>query len=289
MDRGELARFLRSRRAALQPEDVGLPATRRRRTSGLRREEVAALSGVSTDYYSRIEQARGPRPSAPVLGALAGALRLTGEERDHLFRLAGHPVPARTENTGPGDPGMLRVFERLADTPAQIVDPLGETLAQNRLSRLLFGDQTRYTGLARSLTYRWFTDPDARRQIPVEDHERHGRTLTAHLLAAHTRDPRDPRARGLVRDLLAASPEFAAFWAERPVVGPYCAPKRIEHPLVGTLELHGQNLLDPGRSQILTVFTAADDGDSDGRLRLLSVLGERYDDDPAPTAQTRGD
>ncbi|MCD0451772.1 helix-turn-helix transcriptional regulator [Actinocorallia sp. API 0066] len=274
MDRGELARFLRGRRAALQPEDVGLPRGRQRRTSGLRREEVAALSNMSTDYYSRIEQRRGPRPSAPVLGAIARALRLTDDERDHLFRLAGHPPPAPSTRADLPEPGILQILRRLEDTPAHIVNHLGETLAQNRLSRLLLGDQTAHTGPARALAYRWFTDPAERRLTPPEDHTRHGRALTAQLLAAHTRDPRDPRSRRLVDDLLEHSAEFADLWSERPVTGPYCADKRLEHPRVGALDLHGQSLLDPGGSQILTVLTAVEGGDSDGRLRFLSVLGD---------------
>lgn len=276
MDRSELARFLRTRREALQPEDVGLPRTRRRRTGGLRREEVAALSHMSTDYYTRIEQRRGPRPSAHMLGAIARGLRLTAEERDHLFRLAGHAVPAPASDTGQVAPGLLRFFHRLEDTPAQIVTPLGETLAQNRLSRLLLGDQTHHLGPARSLAYRWFTDSGERRLVPAENQAQHGRTITAQLLAAHTRDHRDPRVADLVRTLLHTSPEFAALWSERPVAGPYCAAKRLEHPQVGSLELHGESVVDPGQAQILTAFTAEPGSESDSRLRLLSVLGEQF-------------
>jgi transcriptional regulator with XRE-family HTH domain len=276
MDRSEIAHFLRSRREALQPEDVGLPRTRRRRTSGLRREEVAELSNMSTDYYSRIEQQRGPRPSEQTLGAIAAALRLSPDERDHLFRLAGHPIPARTLRTKHIPAGMLRILGRLDDSPAHIVNHLGETLAQNRLSGLLFGDQTRHTGLARSLAYRWFTLAGERRTLPVEDHAHHGRTITAHLLAAHTRDPHDSRVTHLVDTLLSTSAEFAGLWSVRPVVGPYCAPKRMEHPRVGYLELHGQSMVDPDQSLVLTVFTADLGSASHERLRLLSALEEQF-------------
>jgi transcriptional regulator with XRE-family HTH domain len=275
MDRAELADFLRSRRAALQPEDVGLPRTRRRRTGGLRREEVAALSSMSTDYYSRIEQRRGPRPSEQLLAAIARSLRLSPDERDHLFRLAGYAAPERPSHTGRINPGMLRIFERMADTPAQVVNHLGETLAQNRLATLLIGDGTRHTGLARALAYRWFTDPAERRLFPADDHARHSRTVTAQLLAAHNRDSTDPRVTALVDALLKTSTEFAGIWREHPVMGPYCEPKRIEHPRIGPLDLHGQSLVDPGHSQTLMVFTAQPDSESQRRLQFLSVLGDQ--------------
>lgn len=244
MDRSELARFLRSRREALQPEDVGLPRTRRRRTGGLRREEVAALSNMSTDYYCRIEQQRGPRPSEQMLGAIAQGLRLTAEEHDHLLRLAGHPVPVRVSRTDHVNPGMLRIFDRLEDTPAHIVSHLGETLVQNQLSRLLLGDQTRHTGPARSLAYRWFTDSAERRLIPAENHAHHGTTITAQLLAAHTRDPHDPRMTTLVRTLLNTSTEFAALWSERLL--------RTQTPGTSPGRLSGTTRTEPDRPRPLT-------------------------------------
>ncbi|MCW2919952.1 MAG: transcriptional regulator [Actinomycetia bacterium] len=275
MDRAELADFLRTRREALQPEEVGLPRTRRRRASGLRREEVAVLSSMSTDYYSRIEQQRGPRPSEQMLAAIARGLRLSLDERDHLFRLAGYAAPKRVSRTDHVNPGILRIFDRMEDTPAQVVNHLGETLAQNRLSTLLIGDQTRHTGMARALAYRWFTDPAERQLFPVEDHTRHSRTVTAQLLAVHNRDSADPRVTALVDALLKTSTEFAGIWSEHPVLGPYCAPKRIEHPQVGPLELHGQSLVDPDQSQILTVFTAQPGSESHEKLQFLSVIGDQ--------------
>jgi transcriptional regulator with XRE-family HTH domain len=275
MDRAELADFLRTRRQSLQPEDVGLPRGRRRRTGGLRREEVADLSSMSTDYYSRIEQQRGPRPSEQLLTAIARALRLSLDERDHLFRLAGYVVPSRAGDADRVNPGMRRVFDRMTDSPAQIMNHLGETLAQNRLSVALLGDQTGYRGLERSLAYRWFTDPAERLLQPAAEHAASSRTLTAQLRAAHARDAADPRTSALVDTLLTSSAEFAALWREHPVLGPYCAPKRIEHPRLGTLELHGQSLMDPDQSQLLLVFTARPGSESDDKLRFLSVVGDQ--------------
>src|SRR5580692_8871838 len=121
MERVQLAEFLRTRREALQPEDVGLPRGPRRRTGGLRREEVAALSGMSVDYYSRIEQQRGPRPSGQILAAVARGLHLSLAERDHLFRLAGHAVPQRVLRADHINPGMMRILDRLEHTPARVV------------------------------------------------------------------------------------------------------------------------------------------------------------------------
>ncbi|WP_433533984.1 helix-turn-helix transcriptional regulator [Micromonospora sp. CA-249363] len=271
MNRAHLASFLRTRREALRPEDVGLPRGPRRRTGGLRREEVAALSGMSTDYYTRLEQQRGPHPSEQILTALAGGLRLSLAERDHLFQLAGHAVPHRAVRADHVNPGMMRILDRLHDTPAQVVNHLGETLAQTPPAVALLGDETRHTGLARSAHHRWFTDPDARQRYRAQDHQQHSRLLVAHLHAAYTRDGRGSRAAALVDDLLAASPEFARLWREHPVPGGQCPPKHLLHPQVGPLELHCQTLVDPDQSQTLLVFTAAAGSASDDRLRRLSV------------------
>ena len=145
MDRAQLADFLRTRREALQPEDVGLPRGARRRTGGLRREEVAALSGMSTDYYGRLEQRRGPQPSEQMLAAIARGLRLSLDERDHLFRIAGHNAPQRALRSDHVNPGLMRVLDRLDDTPAQVITGLAETLLQTRPAVALLGDQTRFT------------------------------------------------------------------------------------------------------------------------------------------------
>ena len=128
VDRAQLADFLRTRREALQPEDVGLPRGPRRRTGGLRREEVAALCGMSADYYSRIEQQRGPHPSEQMLAAIARGLHLSLDERDHLFRIAGHAAPRRVHRADHINPGIMRILDRLSDTPAQVMGSLGETL-----------------------------------------------------------------------------------------------------------------------------------------------------------------
>ena len=275
MDRAQLADFLRTRREALQPEDVGLPRGPRRRTGGLRREEVAALCGMSADYYSRIEQQRGPHPSEQMLAAIARGLHLSLDERDHLFRVAGHAAPQRVHRGDHINPGMMRILDRLADTPAQVMSSLGETLRQTRPGIALLGDDSRWTGMARTMVYRWFTDPEARRIYPEEDHPMHGRVFTAQLRATYVRDGKRSRAAAVVDTLLATSSEFAAVWAEHDIGTMHLDRKRIAHPELGLLELHCQTLVDPDQSQTLLVFTAVPGTESYEKLQLLSVLGDQ--------------
>ncbi|GHJ39113.1 helix-turn-helix transcriptional regulator [Streptomyces sp. TS71-3] len=276
MDREQLADFLRTRRSALQPEDVGLPRGPRRRTHGLRREEVAALCGMSADYYTRIEQQRGPLPSEPMLAALARGMRLSVDERDHLFRIAGHNTPARGRGGDHVSPGTMRILDRLTDTPAQVISDVGETLVQTRLAIALLGDETRYTGLDRSFVHRWFTDPLARRIYPSEDHPRHGRIFTSELRAAYSSQGPASRAGEIVSSLLARSEEFAALWADHEIsIRGRDAPKRIAHPDLGVVEVHCQILRDPDHAQSLLVYTATPGTGSHDKLQLLPVLGER--------------
>jgi transcriptional regulator with XRE-family HTH domain len=271
MDRAQLADFLRTRREALQPEDVGLPRGPRRRTGGLRREEVAALSGMSADYYSRIEQQRGPQPSEQMLAAIARGLHLSLEERDHLFLIGGHPAPVRNPRSDHINPGMMRILDRLADTPAQVMNHLGETLKQTRPAIALLGDDSRWTGMARSMVYRWFTEPSARLIYPVADHPMHGRMFTAQARLAYTRG--DPRAVALIESLVAVSPDFAKIWAEHTITPLYTDAKTISHAELGLLDLHCQTLIDPDQSQTLLVFTAVPGTESYEKLQLLSAVG----------------
>ena len=208
IDRPGLAAFLRQRRQALQPEDVGLPRGQRRRTDGLRREEAAALCHMSTDYYARLERQRGPHPSPQMIASIAQGLHLSLDERDHLFRLADHQPPPRGGESEHVSPGLLRILDRLDDTPAEVVTELGETLRQNALGTALVGDLTRFRGPARSLVYRWFTDPDTRRLYEPEDHDFSSRLYASHARAAVTLRGPASRAAQLCELLLAQSPEF---------------------------------------------------------------------------------
>lgn len=272
MDRSELADFLRRRRAVLQPEDVGLGRGPRRRTSGLRREEVAALVGMSPDYYARLEQRRGPQPSESMLAALARGLRLSLDERDYLFRIAGHTAPARSRRRDHVNPALMRVLDRL-DTPAQVVTDLGSTLAQNPLAVALLGDQTAHTGHASSICFRWFTDPATRAFYPEEDHPHHGRVFVGGLRAALARTPDDPEVRDLVDALHATSSEFTAVWEEHGVGMRMSAQKRMLHPAVGALSLDCQKLTCEDEAQSLLVYTATPGTEDADKLALLGVIG----------------
>jgi len=272
VDREQLADFLRTRREALQPEDVGLPRGPRRRTSGLRREEVAALVGMSSDYYGRLEQARGPQPSPQMLAAIARGLHLSRAERDHLFRLAGHPAPDRRGDLDHVAPGILRIIDRLQDTPAMVIGETGETLMQTPLARAVLGDSTRFTGLSRSTVYRWFTDPASRAMYHPDDHALHGRVWTAELRAAYARGGPRSRAAQLVEALERESAEFRAVWADHEVAEKQPRTKRFVHPEVGGFTLDCETLLDTDAQQRLLVLTATPGSDSAEKLALLAVL-----------------
>ncbi|MGN7701318.1 helix-turn-helix transcriptional regulator [Cellulosimicrobium sp. 22601] len=274
MDRAALADFLRRHREALQPGDVGLPPGLRRRAPGLRREEVAQLALMSTDYYTRLEQQRGPQPSTQMLASIARALRLSDDERDYLFRVAGHGVPDRATDPGHVAPALQRVLDRLGDTPALILNPLGETLAQNDLARALYGDATAYTGWDRSEIYRWFAHPETARTIyPEDDRERQGRALVASLRSAVAVLGRNSRAGRLVRELRRTSPEFAELWERQEVARRFVDHKVLVHPVVGEIEVDCQALLTEDQQQVLLVLTAAPGTEAVDRIRLLGVLG----------------
>lgn len=278
IDRAGLADFLRRRRESLQPEDVGLPRGARRRTPGLRREEVAALSHMSTDFYSRLERERGPQPSEQMVAAIAQGLHLSLDERDHVFRLAGHHPPTREAAGDHVAPGMLRIFDRLTDTPAEIVTELGETLRQTPLSVALVGDSTRYTGPARSIGFRWFTDPATRRLHPPEDHEFYSRMYASGLRSVLALRGPGSRAEHLSELLLERSEEFRHWWAAHEVGIRPREFKRYLHPSVGPLELSCQVVQDPFQSHALLVFTATPGTPSNEGLRLLAAV-----DAPSPT------
>ncbi|TNC25399.1 helix-turn-helix transcriptional regulator [Amycolatopsis alkalitolerans] len=272
MDRVALADFLRHRRETLRPEDLGLPEGARRRATGLRREEVAALAGMSTDYYTRLEQQRSPRPSEQMLASLARALRLTRDERDYLFRAAGHEIPSHLSAATHVAPALRRVLDCFTSTPALIISTLDETLAQNRMAEALFGDQAHRTGLARSGIYRWFTDPAARRCYPEADHARHSRAQVANLRAAYGAMGARSKAGELVKALWKASPEFAGLWERQEVARRFEDHKVLLHPELGAIEVDCQVLFTEDGSQALLVLTAPPRTEGFEKLQLLEAL-----------------
>jgi transcriptional regulator with XRE-family HTH domain len=272
-DRSSLGAFLRTRRAALQPEDVGLRRGPRRRAPGLRREEVAELCAMSADYFARLERGDGPQPSEQMVAAIASGLRLTLDERDHLFLLAGYRTARRDLRTHHVSPGLMRVVDGLADHTAQVMGPLGETLLQTPAAVALLGNETRYTGNARSATYRWFTDPAARERYHPEDHDENSRINVALLRAAVTRGGTGSPAADLADILRRTSEEFARLWEHHEVGLRWSETKRFVHPQLGRLDLYCQLLLEPDQGQSLLVFTATPGTESHEKLDLLTVLG----------------
>ena len=273
IDREGLAEFLRRRRESLQPEDVGLSRGPRRRTGGLRREEVAALCHMSTDYYARLERATGPQPSEQMVASIAQGLHLSLDERDHVFRLAGHNPPARGASSEHISPGLLRILDRLSDTPAEIVTELGETLRQSPMGVALLGDARLREGPARSLGFRWFSDPRTRTPYTTDEQRMLSRVYASGLRELVTVRGPQSRPAHLADLLLAQSPEFRELWDAHEVGVRPPDVKRFHHPEVGALELNCQTLLDPEQSHRLLVYTAAPGSESYEKLQLLGVIG----------------
>ncbi|GGQ30834.1 DNA-binding protein [Streptomyces griseomycini] len=279
----ELGAFLRSRRDRIRPADVGLPAGPRRRVPGLRRDEVAQLAGASVDYYNELERGAGSQPSEQMIAALARALRLTADERDYLYHLAGRPVPVPGGAASHVHPGMLDLLQRMPSTPAQVITDLHVTLVQNPLAVALLGDHSGFRGTRASFLHRWFTEPEARQLYPEADHATQSRAFVADLRAAAARrDAKDTEAASMIRALLHASPEFAALWADHDVAFRREDRKRIRHPVLGLLEVNCLNLFSEDGRQRLLWFTPALGTDSADLLDLLAVLGTQDVVDPAP-------
>jgi transcriptional regulator with XRE-family HTH domain len=272
-DPTSLGTFLRTRRAALQPEDVGLRRGHRRRAPGLRREEVAELCAMSADYFARLERGDGTQPSDQMVAAIARGLRLTPDERDHLFLLAGYRTARRDLWSRHVSPGLMRVMDGLAGATAQVMGPLGETLLQTPSAVALLGEQTRHTGDARSAAYRWFTDPAARERYHPEEHDQNSRITVAQLREVVTRDGPGSPAADLAATLRRTSDEFARLWERHEVGVRWSDTKRFVHPQVGRLDLYCQLLLEPDQGQSLLVFTATPGTESHEKLALLAVLG----------------
>ncbi|MGN6205139.1 helix-turn-helix transcriptional regulator [Humibacter sp.] len=273
MDAAALAEFLRRRRGELTPRDVGLSEGPRRRTPGLRREEVAQLAAMSVDYYTRLEQQRGPQPSEQMLASLTRALRLSRDERDYLYRMAGHGIPDDVSTAAHVAPALLRVLDRLDDSPALVISAVGETLVQNRMADALFGDRSALTGWERSDVYRWFRHPETERMLyPAHDRDRQSRALVANLRAAYGAMGARSRAGELVRELQRVSGEFSDLWDRHEVAKRFEDHKVLVHPEVGPIELDCQVLFTEDQGQALLVLTASGT-EAEEKLRLLSVLG----------------
>jgi transcriptional regulator with XRE-family HTH domain len=271
-NRADLAAFLRARRARLRPRQAGLPETAdpgRRRTPGLRRQEVAQLAGLSVDYYIRLEQGRGPHPSRQVLSALARALMLTADERDYLFRMAGQSPPPTLAPSREITPGIRHLLDSLPETPAYVVDAAYNVLAWNKLATCFIGN---LSGYADRNMIRWTFRRGAQDTIWDDEHfVRFTRSTVADLRASYARYPGDAAIDQLVTEMLALSPRFADMWQEHEVEvrGPML--KRVVHPQAGPLEFECQVLHVADTGQRLIAYCAAPGSATEAVFRQLAA------------------
>ncbi|NUK83316.1 helix-turn-helix transcriptional regulator [Streptomyces lunaelactis] len=282
MDRLELAAFLRSRRERITPADVGLPAGPRRRTPGLRREEAAQLAYISTEYYTRLEQARGPRPSREGLAGLARALRLSDAERNHLHHLAGAPPGPSAGPSREVRQSIIDLLHRLPQAAAIVMSATYEVIAWNDLAAALMEDFSALSRRDRNLVRRVFLGPhpEGRPLYGQSDTDAFARTSAQHLRATAARYPDDPEVGGLVDELLAGSEEFARLWASHNVTAEPTLYKTLQHPLVGPVTVNCDVLDIADRDQRVVIYTADPGSPSEEALRLLSVIGTQRMDVP---------
>ncbi len=267
--RRELADFLRSRRARLAPEDVGLPSGRRRRTPGLRREEVADLASVGVTWYTWLEQGRTINPSAEVIEAIASALRLDDAEVDHLHALAGTQASEHTEGRRCVTPQMRLILEALDPCPAAITNARYDVLAWNRAEAALVGDFGLLPECDRNLIWLAFTDPAWRRLLM--DYEDSVRRMVARFRSKMSRHVGEPAWAAQLERLTNASPEFRRLWERHEVSGVTTKTKRYLHPRVGLLSLDHTILhLADVPDVDLRVYTPADEESREAMERLLA-------------------
>ncbi|MEV4582569.1 helix-turn-helix transcriptional regulator [Nonomuraea jabiensis] len=268
MNKDELGSFLRSRRERVRPEEAGMAAGGRRQTPGLRREEVALLAGISVDYYIRLEQGRGPQPSAQVLAALSRTLRLSGDEHDYLLRMGGQ-APVRTCSAPEIPENALRLLDRLEEFPAVIVNVCWDLLAWNRMLVALIGDPAARPPRERNMLRWLFGGAPAL----LSDHAGQARQAVADLRASG-RYPDDPDVRQLVDELTATSPLFAELWAAQDIEVQRTVTKRAMHPVMGVMELDCDVLPLPGGDHRIVLYTAAPGTPSHRALQRLRSLSD---------------
>ncbi|MFJ5301279.1 helix-turn-helix transcriptional regulator [Streptomyces sp. NPDC088350] len=265
---GDIGDFLRSRRARIQPEEVGLPSYGRRRVPGLRREEVAQLAGVSVDYYIRLEQGRGPSVSDTVLDAIARVLRLDDTEHDYL-RTVARPDRARKNRTPVPRvrPGVQVLLDGMDRIPAFVLGHRMDVLAWNTLADALSGF-SRMPVAVRNIPRHVFLDPAARDLYP--DWAAVAAQAVANLRVSSGRNGDDPKLSALVGELSVRSEDFRRLWADHEVKECAYGVKRVRHPIAGLLTLPYETLAVPGElEQTLVVYTPEPGSETAERLALL--------------------
>jgi transcriptional regulator with XRE-family HTH domain len=267
--RREAGIFLRSRRARLTPAEVGLPNGFRRRTPGLRREEVAMLAGVGTTWYTWLEQGRDVHPSAEVLATLADALRLDAAERRHLFVLNDRPLPpALATEPQQVDPSLRRTLDSLTGQPALVIGRRWDLLAWNAAADATFGPYERLEGDERNMLHLVFADPEHRRLLV--DWERVAKNAIAMFRADCARYVGDANFGRLVERLNRLSPEFARWWPKHEVVEPLAGRKRLNHPIAGPMSFEYSSFGVGAEPEMkLIVFTPLEE---DGTAHKLAGL-----------------
>ncbi|MGW7619201.1 helix-turn-helix transcriptional regulator [Streptomyces antimycoticus] len=269
----EFGKAVRRWRDRVPPEAAGLPSGGQRRAAGLRREELAMLAGISVDYVTRLEQGRASHPSTQIVEALARALRLSGTERAHLFRLAGLAPPGPETVPAYITPSVQRLLDRLTGTPVAVSDASWTLLMANPPYVALRGDPSRWRGNERNGVWRHFVGEDSGSRQTHEDRSEFQAALVADLRTAAARYPADQRLRRLVAELRANSERFAELWDSGTVGHHEASRKTIDHPRVGTLTLDCDVLTVAGSDLRIVVYTAEPGTEDAERLALLTVLG----------------
>ncbi|MEV4150952.1 helix-turn-helix transcriptional regulator [Amycolatopsis sp. NPDC049691] len=271
----EFGRTLRRWRDRVAPEAVGVPAGRRRRASGLRREELAALAGISADYLTRLEQGRATAPSTQVVESLARALRLADAERDLLYRLAGHAAPGPDVVPSRVPPSVQRLLDRLSHTPVVVYDATWTLVLANAPYNALMGDTTTWRGLERNAVWRNVARLPSRVVHTPREQAEHEARLVADLRLTASRYPADRALRRLVADLAAGSPRFAELWGSEapPPPADQSRRKTVDHPAVGPITLDCDTLLVALDDLRISVYTAEPGSEDADRLALAAVLG----------------
>ena len=273
MATAEFGQTVRRWRDRVPPEAAGLAAGGHRRAAGLRREELALLAGISVDYVTRLEQGRASNPSAQVVEALARALRLSGTERAHLFRLAGLVPPGPATVPGYITPSVQRLLDRLTSTPVAVYDASWTLLLANPPYAALMGDPSGWRGNERNGVWRNLLGLGSRVRQTRESQRELDAAIVADLRAAAARYPADQRLRRLVAELRAKSDRFAELWDSGAVGRQEAARKTIDHPHVGSLTLDCDVLTVAGSDLRIMVYTAEPGTVDAERLALLTVLG----------------
>ncbi|WP_134010653.1 helix-turn-helix transcriptional regulator [Kribbella sp. VKM Ac-2566] len=275
MEAWEFGRAVRRWRDRVTPGAVGLPPGSRRRATGLRREELAGLAGISTDYLTRLEQGRATSPSPQVVEALARALRVSDPERDLLFELAGLSAPGPDVVPSRISASVQRLLDRVADTPVAVYDATWTLLAANSPYDALMGETTAWHGLERNALWRNFVGAGTRVAHSPEEKAELLAGQVADLRRTAARYPADRQLRTLVRELAANSPHFADLWA-RDEPEPHSEPSKrkvVDHPAVGAIALDCDVLFVATDDVRLMMYTAEPGTEDAERLALAVVLG----------------